>query len=655
LHTLENFLVLPHGGAIRRSGTRYVAPRKDLPGDDNIRLVPFIFSENQVFVLEFGDEYVRFFKDGSQVSLGGSPYEIESPFSSSQIYDVDFAQSGNVMYLFHPNVPSKRLVRVSDTNWAFTDIEFYDGPYHEVGIFKDLTNAPGWTLTPSAVGSPGDIITIDVKDSDGVSIIAGGFNENDVGRYIRIYHSVGDPAVITWGVAKITSLNETFPIINAQVIVPFGATTASSVWRMSIFYGPDRWPAKVTFHGERLIWAKNKDYPNSFGGSVIDDFTNFSPSATDGTIADDNAYFYTLSTGQIDEIQWVQSGKVLAIGTVAGPYSVTGSDIRVPITPKAIQAVKESSYGAASVKPLFIDRAFLYASQTRKQVMEMYYAYDVDGYLTPVLSISAEHIFRTKVKEFYPATEPYHVVWGFTDDGDLFSITYMKDQNVVAFCRHPMNGAIKALTVVPTSDYDQLWIAVQRGSQTVIEYLDDLFVPSDFIGKADAYFVDSGLKYSGPPISTIRVAHLPEQELIALADGNVEVVTSDVNGDVTLTTAASKISIGKRYKSKLVTLPIELVTERFFTQGMVKQIKRIMVDIYQSLGGKVGVPDDASEDIEYRVESDPMDSSVPLFSGLLPISFPGSSEFQVQVQVEQDLPLPMHIRALIMEVGPLGE
>jgi hypothetical protein len=63
--TLENFIVRPQGPVSNRSGFRYIAETKT--SSSKSRLVPFIFSDEQAYVLEFGNEYIRFYRDGGQI------------------------------------------------------------------------------------------------------------------------------------------------------------------------------------------------------------------------------------------------------------------------------------------------------------------------------------------------------------------------------------------------------------------------------------------------------------------------------------------------------------------------------------------------------------------------------------------------------------
>jgi len=59
--TLENMVVYPQGGATRRPGTYYAGTSKD---GGKVRLINFEFSDEQAYVMEFGANYIRFFKDG---------------------------------------------------------------------------------------------------------------------------------------------------------------------------------------------------------------------------------------------------------------------------------------------------------------------------------------------------------------------------------------------------------------------------------------------------------------------------------------------------------------------------------------------------------------------------------------------------------------
>ena len=126
--TMENFLVHPQGAATRRVGTQFIAEVKD--SSKKTRLIPFEFSTTQTYILEFGNQYIRFYKDKGQI-VTGSPaaaYEISSPYLEAELFDIKFAQSADVMYLCHPNHDVRKLSRTGHTSWTLTTVSFTGSP-----------------------------------------------------------------------------------------------------------------------------------------------------------------------------------------------------------------------------------------------------------------------------------------------------------------------------------------------------------------------------------------------------------------------------------------------------------------------------------------------------------------------------------------------
>ncbi len=70
LEKLENFILLPQGAIQSRSGSRFVVETKDSSAQP--RVIPFIFSTTDAYILEVGNLYIRFYKDGAQITSGHS-------------------------------------------------------------------------------------------------------------------------------------------------------------------------------------------------------------------------------------------------------------------------------------------------------------------------------------------------------------------------------------------------------------------------------------------------------------------------------------------------------------------------------------------------------------------------------------------------------
>jgi len=118
--TLENFIILPTGGLKRRPGTYYVAEARD--SARKTRIVPFQFSTTQAYILEFSDRYLRFYYDQGQMLSGGAVYEITTPYLEADLFDLQFAQDADTMWITHPSYKPRKLTRAGPSWDSFTKL-----------------------------------------------------------------------------------------------------------------------------------------------------------------------------------------------------------------------------------------------------------------------------------------------------------------------------------------------------------------------------------------------------------------------------------------------------------------------------------------------------------------------------------------------------
>ena len=139
----ENFIPSVQGPAVRRPGTRYVAEVK--ASAKRTWLYRFEFNVTQSFILEFGDQHIRFYTNHGQVQSGGAPYEIVSPYTEADLTDtdgtftLDMVQTGDVIYIAHPSYPLKKLSRLGNTNWTIANVDFVNGPFKDQNTNKSVT------------------------------------------------------------------------------------------------------------------------------------------------------------------------------------------------------------------------------------------------------------------------------------------------------------------------------------------------------------------------------------------------------------------------------------------------------------------------------------------------------------------------------------
>lgn len=150
------------GGGKRRGGTRIIA-RAKYP-DRTTRLIPFVFNKAQAYQLELGDLYARFYTPAGQIVSGVTPIEIATPYPQSEVFNVEFTQGSDTMFLANELFPIKRLVRLSSAAWTLGDAPFDPGPIDEIGVrptvpvtLSSITPGTATATTTSPVFLPSDI------------------------------------------------------------------------------------------------------------------------------------------------------------------------------------------------------------------------------------------------------------------------------------------------------------------------------------------------------------------------------------------------------------------------------------------------------------------------------------------------------------------
>ena len=156
----ENYVTLPKGGVRRRDGTQFIAEVKD--STKKVRLECFEFSVTQAYVLEIGNLYIRFYLPTlTRLESGGSPVEVTTPYTEAQLFDLQFTQSADVLYITHPDHPPAKLSRLSATSFQYDVIDFRPAPLFEKRTDLNTTLTPGATSGSSVTFTAGSAVFLD--------------------------------------------------------------------------------------------------------------------------------------------------------------------------------------------------------------------------------------------------------------------------------------------------------------------------------------------------------------------------------------------------------------------------------------------------------------------------------------------------------------
>ncbi len=185
LSRCDNLIPRVQGALQRAAGSVFVGAVKD--SAMRCWLAPFVFSQADAFVLEFGPGYIRFFRNrGRLVDEDDDVFEIESPYLAADLtradgsFGVRFEQSGDVVYLACARHAPRVLKRLSNLNWVLEVFEARGGPFQDantdeaVGVSASGTLSVGGTVTLTAssdiflAGHVGGLFELELKDGAGV-------------------------------------------------------------------------------------------------------------------------------------------------------------------------------------------------------------------------------------------------------------------------------------------------------------------------------------------------------------------------------------------------------------------------------------------------------------------------------------------------------
>lgn len=653
LLTCENFIALKYGGASRRPGSRYVALVKD--SADSTCLIPFQFSVDQAYVIEAGDLYFRFYTNSARLeNPPGTPVAVTTTYLETDVFELNYVQSADVLYLAHRDYPPRKLSRTSATSFAITDIDA-DGPYED-------ENTGATTLKVSANTGTGLTMTA----STGIFAL---------GHVNSIWRIKG---VTTWGRVKVTGYTNpttvTVTVIDAlDYAVP--GTDTTTHWQEPSWSGVRGWPGVVSLHEQRLVFGSTYTEPDTFWGSQTADYENF----LKGTALANEALDYTLASPQVNQIRGIVPSEALLIQTAGAEWRVKSTG--AALAPDDADAKSQTTYGSSNVPPLAVHSAALFLQRNGKQVREMSFDFNSNQYVAPDLSLLAEHITKTfGIAQMAYQQTPDSIVWAVCNDGQLLGMTYERPQDVVAWHRHKLGGSapgfpgtdglrgmVRSVAVIPHPDgeRDQVWVIVERkinGSFVkYVERLDDRAsvitdsILDSFYGLQTDSAVLTGLFVSGSDEvtglshlegETVDVLAVPYGDGIHFGDPAVYPQKVVSGGKITgLDPPVYQAEVGLHYESDLLTLKPEIPTGAGTSQAAKKRYSEVFIRVDNSIGGEIN-----GESISFRDPATPMTSGPPLQTGDYRAKNLGWDR-EGRIRVQQTQPLPLTVLAIIGTVS----
>lgn len=666
--TLKNFLVQPHGGAVKRPGFELLDA---LPSE--AVLAPFVFNNDQTYCLVFGEKWMRVAThDGFVLGDDDEPYEIATPYTLEQARVLSYTQSADVLFIACHGIPPQKLMRLAHADWRFEAMVFTAPIAAPASVTVSFTNG---AKDSSGAVSPAQLVT---PYSYYVTAINAAGKESGVSAGANITGpssnnwQAGDFITFSWSAVPGA---EEYRVYRAEFggRQGYAATVGSLSWQdynvaPSVTEGAPKYldpfpnedyPGAVCLFEQRLVFASSPNRPQTIWFSKSGDYGNF---ATYTPITEDAPIELTIASQEVSAANWMVPLRSLILGTSGMEWELSGQGDSA-FSAKNAHATPQSYWGSSLKRAMIIGNVILHVSSSGSQVRNLQYDFGSDSYAGTDLSIMASHLLeRYKLVDWTYQKNPDSIIWGVRSDGALLGLTFQAEHQISAWHRHDTDGQFTAVCSVPHGYEYSLFAVVYRenakGAAYYLERMAERYLGGD---PSSSVFLDASLTYQGDPITVVTGLEYLEGKTVGIfSEGAVQAPRVVRGGQITLDGPSSLVTVGLLYTSDLETMPVEVVGQQGTSVALKKQINVADIFFHESLGVKVGLSTDPGnldgvkwQDVKWRT-NEPYGKPPEPFSGIKQVTLPVLAANSQTICVRSELPSPVTVLALVSRIQVNG-
>ena len=585
LKTLRNFFVMRQGGASNRSGTEYIATVKD--SSKRVKLIPFIFNSDQTYILEFGDSYIRFYRNGSQIvvsgitawdsgtnyvvgdlassggvnyycisghinhtppngtywyALTGSIYEIPSSYAEAHLQDIQFVQSGDIITLTHQSYAPMELRRSGHTSWVLSTITF--APSISAPTNVTATGSPTFPVTTysvTAVNASGEesfagfVGTANTPSSG--SKVTVSWTGSSGALYYRVYRADLNGG-LSGGTGYIGESGGTTFVDDGSIPDHVGFAPSST----AVFGSTNNYPKTALYSQQRLYFGGTINNPEKIWASRIGSLSNFYPSRFDTSSTNDAESFnFTLVGRRVNQIKYFSEIRRFLCLSSEGEWVIAGNDYGV-ITPTAINAQQQTFNGSGDITPILVNGDLLYLQARNSIIRNLSFDVNGDSYNGTDLTIFSSHLFDNySIQDWSFQLIPNSIIWAVRNDGILLGLTYIKEHEILAWHRHDFQDAeVENVCVIPSTNEDDVYLILKRTvNSSTVRYIEKMST-RNINDIEDCNFMDSSLSYDGTNTGSITMTlsggtDWDYQENLTLTASSSYFISGDVGNEIHIT------------------------------------------------------------------------------------------------------------------------
>lgn len=594
------------------------------------------------------------------------PVELATPYLEADLPLVRYVQQGESLYMVHPSYPPKKLTRTSDTVWSFVDSAFNPDATNVVSLTLVKSGTPtvakdftwGYTVSTIYEDEVGNLVEslpypLDTIDADidlgEVQVVVTFQGENEVTNKVKRYHVYrkggGEPQLINIIEAEaVSDANKQYTFDDTGLEAD---ASKSPVDEFTYFASTNQYPISVGVYNQRLVYGGTNERPDVLWFSRVQDFDNFTATPV---LAENESFSKVLSAGETNRAVHLQSLDDLMCLTDGKIWRIKGTNNN------DLNAFIESSIGAGDARPIPSRKSMLFVESNQNTVSDFIYRDTVAGYDGDKLDILSRSLFRQfQIKDISFQDSPDGLLHTVRSDGKMPVLTYLKNQDVYAWSYYETAGDFERILSIDKDVFDDTYVIVKRTINGQTRRFIELFQYQfqDAEDTLDDWFVDSGLKYSGNPISIVcGLDHLIGETVRVYADGDdLEDYTVDSDGCIDFGAESfSNILVGLPYESVMQVITTE-VSERSggTTIGKTRRVVKCAMSLLNSRGyyfSSDGVNYTEAKSTDATMIGDP----IPKETKRVVFEVESSMDRESTLYISQKRPLPLIVLNITMDL-----
>jgi len=481
------------GGMVEISGGRYIIANKTTD--------TFVLTNQTTSNNVDGSAFTAFSASGSDTVA--EIFELITPYAAADLSTLKMVQSGNVITITHPSYAPRDLTRTDHNVWSLTTLVYapaLDAPTNLTASASTNTNFQVFETRNQTVRYE----VTSIQDTDQ-------FFEESLAIRVTLTDSSDPPLnTLTWTAesdaqryAIYRQDNGLFGLIGETEETTFiddnfaADLTISPPRARNPFTGSGNFPATSGYYEQRQLYGGTNNSPDTWFASQTGLRLNMSVSSP---LQANDAITASLSSQDVQIIRHFVPLDDLIMLTNSGEWRVnSGGDSFFGAD--TVKQKPQEFWGSDHMQPIIIGKTIFYVEEGGGRVRSLGFSLQADGYQSSDMNLLANHLLVEDGPDEFIITDWTHQqfpeprLYIVRSDGQILTMTFNQEQQVIAWTTWDTNGRYEAITSLRRSlsnVEDGVYYIVQRKISGNIVRLIERMHTRKFADPRDAHFVDAG-------------------------------------------------------------------------------------------------------------------------------------------------------------------